>query len=189
LAKREPGAPRGADGGEIQAVAPPPDIDGYIGPPDGSLKWLSPFEGGAEDYGYAKFFASVDSVLLGRRTYEQSLGFGKWPYEGKRCWVFSRQKLEGAPPGVTVTMHSPREVVRQMKAQKLGRAWLVGGGELAGAFRAEGLIREYIISVIPVMLGKGIQLFGGNGTQEALTLVESQRYASGIIQLRYAKEK
>ena len=72
-------------------------------------------------------------------------------------------------------------------SQRLRRAWLVGGGELAGAFRAEGLIAEYIISVIPVMLGKGIQLFGGNGAHEALTLVESQRYASGIVQLRYVR--
>jgi dihydrofolate reductase len=164
-------------------------VDGFIGPLDGSLKWLSPFEGGAEDYGYAKFYASVDSVLLGRRTYEQSLGFGKWPYEGKRCWVFSRQKLGTPPPGVTVTMDSPRDVVRQMKADGLRRAWLVGGGELAGAFRAEGLIAEYIISVIPVMLGKGIELFGGNAAHEALTLVESKRYASGIVQLRYVREK
>jgi dihydrofolate reductase len=162
-------------------------VDGFIGPLDGSLKWLTPFEGGAEDYGYAKFYASVDSVLLGRRTYEQSLGFGKWPYEGKRCWVFSRQKLGAPPPDVTVTMDSPRDVVRQMESAGLRRAWLVGGGELAGAFRAEGLIAEYIISVIPVMLGKGIALFGGNGAHEALTLVESQRFATGIVQLRYVR--
>lgn len=164
-------------------------VDGFIGPPDGSLDWLTRFEGGAEDYGYKKFYASVDSVLLGRRTYEQSLGFGNWPYEGKRCWVFSRQQLGAPPADVTLTMNSPREVARQMKSEKLRRAWLVGGGELAGAFRAEGLIAEYIISVIPVMLGKGIRLFGGNGAHEALTLVESQRYASGIVQLRYIREK
>jgi len=163
-------------------------VDGFIGPADGSVAWLAPFEGGAEDYGYAHFFGSVDSVLLGRRTYEQSLTFGKWPYEGKRCWVFSRQKIKSTVPGVTVTMESPPAVVKQMKSQKLRRAWLVGGGELAGAFRADGLISEYIISVIPVLLGGGIQLFGEKGAQERLTLVESQRYASGIIQLRYVKE-
>lgn len=162
-------------------------VDGLIGPPDGSLDWLARFEGGAEDYGYRKFFESVDAVLLGRKTYEQSLGFGKWPYEGKRCWIFSRQKIKAAPAGVTVTTDRPRDVVREMQSQRLHRAWLVGGGELAGAFRAEGLIAEYIISVIPVMLGKGIQLFGGNGAHEALTLVESQRYASGIVQLRYVR--
>jgi dihydrofolate reductase len=58
-----------------------------------------------------------------------------------------------------------------------------------GAVPAEGLIAEYIISVVPVMLGKGIRLFGGNGAHEALTLVESQRYASGIVQLRYVRER
>jgi dihydrofolate reductase len=125
-------------------------VDGFIGPLDGSLKWLT-------------------------------------PYEGKRCWVFSRQKLGAPPPDVTVTMDSPRDVVRQMESAGLRRAWLVGGGELAGAFRAEGLIAEYIISVIPVMLGKGIELFGGNGAHEALTLVESQRFATGIVQLRYVR--
>lgn len=164
-------------------------VDGFIGPPDGSLDWLARFEGGAEDYGYAKFYGSVDAVLLGRKTYEQSLGFGKWPYEGKRCWVFSRQQLEALPPLVAVTTDRPREVVREMERARLRRAWLVGGGELAGAFHTEGLIAEYIISVIPVMLGKGIQLFGGNGAHERLMLVESQRYASGIVQLRYVRDR
>jgi dihydrofolate reductase len=164
-------------------------VDGLIGPLDGSLDWLARFEGGAEDYGYRKFYESVDAVLLGRKTYEQSLGFGKWPYEGKRCRVFSRQKLEALPPGVAATTGSPREVVREMERARLRRAWLAGGGELAGAFHAEGLIAEYIISVIPVTLGKGIQLFGGNGAHERLMLVESRRYASGIVQLRYVREK
>lgn len=163
-------------------------VDGLIGPPDGGLDWLAPFEGGAEDYGFRKFFESVDAVLLGRKTYEQSLGFGKWPYEGKRCWVFSSQQLEALPPGVAATKRSPREVVREIERAGLRRAWLVGGGELAGAFHAEGLIAEYIISVIPVLLGKGIQLFGGNGTHGRLMLVESRRYASGIVQLRYVRE-
>ena len=132
-------------------------VDGFIGPPDGSLDWLSRFEGGAEDYGYAKFYGSLDSAFLGRKTDEQSLGFGKWRYEGKRCWVFSRQKLDTPPAGVTVTMDSPREVARDMQRERLRRAWLVGGGELAGAFRADGLIREYLISVISATREKSNQ--------------------------------
>jgi dihydrofolate reductase len=163
-------------------------LDGYIGPPDASVAWLTPFEGGSEDYGYAHFFASVDSILLGRKTYEQSLTFGQWPYKGKRCWVFSRQKLK-ANPGVTVTQDSPAKVIRELKAQEVRRAWLVGGGELAGAFRAEGLIKEYIVSVVPIILGAGVRMFGEDGSPEKLTLVESKRYPSGIVQLRYAKER
>ena len=161
-------------------------LDGYIGPPDGSVTWLSPFEGGSEDYGYAHFFASVDSVLLGRKTYEQSLTFSQWPYKGKRCWVSSRHKPK-ATPGVAVTQDSPAKVIHELKAQGLRRAWLVGGGELAGAFRAEGLIKEYIVSVVPIILGAGVRMFGEDGSPERLTLVESQRYPSGIIQLRYVK--
>ena len=161
-------------------------LDGCIGPPDGSVTWLSPFEGGSEDYGYAHFFASVDSVLLGRKTYEQSLTFSQWPYKGKRCWVFSRHKPK-ATPGVAVTQDSPAKVIHELKAQGLRRAWLVGGGELAGAFRAEGLIKEYIVSVVPIILGAGVRMFGEDGSPERLTLVESQRYPSGIIQLRYVK--
>jgi dihydrofolate reductase len=164
-------------------------VDGLIGPPDGGLDWLAPFEGGAEDCGCRKSFQSVDAVLLGRKTCEQSLGFGKWPCEGKRCWVFSRQQLEALPAGATATADRPREVARQMQRAHLRRAWLVGGGERAGAFHAEGLIAEYIISVIPAMLGKGLQRFGGNGAHERLMLVESRRYSSGIVQLPCVRER
>jgi dihydrofolate reductase len=163
-------------------------LDAFIGPPDGGVEWLSPFEGGSEDYGYATFYDSVDSVLLGRKTYEQSLTFGQWPYQGKRCWVFSRQELKVTKPGVTLTQDSPRQVVHEMGAQGLRRAWLVGGGKLAGAFRAEGLIAEYIVSVIPTVLGAGVRMFGEDGSPEKLTLVESKRYPSGIVQVRYVKE-
>jgi dihydrofolate reductase len=149
-------------------------LDGFIAPPDRSLGWLAPFEGQAEDYGYAEFYASVDAVLLGRRTYEQCLTFDAWPYAGKPYWVFSRS-----------TGHTPRGVLDELKARGLQRAWLVGGGELAGAFQAQGLISEYIISVIPVILGAGIALFGSHASLQALQLVDTKRYSSGIAQLRY----
>jgi dihydrofolate reductase len=164
-------------------------LDGYIATPDGDVKWLSTFEGGSEDYGYAQFYASVDSVLLGRKTYEQSLTFGEWPYPGKPCWVFSKQRLDVTEPGVMRTKESPRKVVRELEARGLRRAWLVGGGALAGSFRAEGLTTEYIISVIPIVLGAGVRMFGEDGSPEKLTLVESKRYPSGIVQLRYVKER
>ena len=98
----------------------------------------------------------------------------------------SRHKPK-ATPGVAVTQDSPAKVIHELKAQGLRRAWLVGGGELAGAFRAEGLIKEYIVSVVPIILGAGVRMFGEDGSPERLTLVESQRYPSGIIQLRYVK--
>ena len=72
-----------------------------------------------------------------------------------------------------------------MKARGLRRAWLVGGGKLAGAFRAERLITEHIVSIVPVVLGAGIPLFDGPGPMQQLTLLSARAYANGIVQLRY----
>jgi len=149
-------------------------LDGFIATPDGGIDWLKPFEGGAEDYGYGEFYASVEAVLLGRKTYEQCLRFPEWPYPGKPYWVFSR-----------ASGNTPAKVVAEMRERGLRRAWLVGGGKLAAAFLAEGLLTEYIVSVIPVLLGSGIRLFDGPGPKQDLRLAETKTYDSGIVQLRY----
>jgi dihydrofolate reductase len=150
------------------------------------------FEGGAEDYGYAEFYASVDAVLLGRKTrsrirfYEQCLAFPEWPYPGKRCWIFSRSLSDMSEAAVRFIGESPSRAVKRIAAEGVRRAWLVGGGKLAAAFRAEGLVTEYIVSVIPVLLGAGIPLFDGRAPRSApLRLLETKRYESGIVQLRY----
>ncbi len=163
-------------------------LDGYIATSDGGIEWLSPFEGKGEDYGYAAFYASIDAVLLGRRTYAQCLTFGEWPYPGKPCWVFSHGRIKINEPGVTLTNQDPHQMVSELHARKLQRAWLVGGGELAGSFRREGFISEYIVSVVPVILGAGIPLFASGRPQEVLRLVETNAYRSGIVQLRYLRE-
>jgi dihydrofolate reductase len=149
-------------------------LDGFIATPDGGIEWLRPFEGSGEDYGYGEFYASVEAVLLGRSTYEQCLQFPEWPYAGKPYWVFSK-----------ANRNTPSGVVAEMRARGIRRAWLVGGGKLAAAFRAEGLISEHIVSVIPVLLGAGVRLFDGPGPFEELRLVGSRAYDSGIVQLRY----
>lgn len=162
-------------------------VDGYIATPDGGIEWLPPLEATGEDYGYAAFYASVDALLLGSRTYEQVEGFAEWPYPGKPCWVFSRRQIETARPEVAVTDQDPRDVLREMEAQNVRRAWLVGGGALAASFRARGLITEYIVTIIPMILGAGIPLFASSGPQEPLTLVESKPYPSGLVQLTYRR--
>lgn len=162
-------------------------LDGYIATPDGGVEWLAPFEGTGEDYGYAKFYASVDAVLLGRKTYERSLSFGEWPYPGKPCWVFSHARLEISQPNVKVTAGSPAEVVAEISARGLRRAWLVGGGALAAWFREQRLITEHIVAIVPVILGAGVPLFASGGAKESLKLVESTSYPNGLMQLRYAR--
>jgi len=100
-------------------------LDGFIATPDGGIDWLKPFEGTGEDYGYGEFYASIEAVLLGRATYEQCLKFPEWPYAGKPYWVFSN-----------ASGNTPASVSAEMRARGLRRAWLVGGGKLAAAFRA-----------------------------------------------------
>jgi dihydrofolate reductase len=160
-------------------------LDGYIATPDGGVDWLSEFEDGGGGYGYADFYASVDAVLLGRRTYEQALTFGPWPYQGKPCWVFSHGALSPATPEIIVTAASPPEVAVEMAARGIRRAWLVGGAELAASFRAAALISEYYVAVIPIILGSGIPLFAAPGPRARLALVESTPYANGIVMLHY----
>ncbi len=162
-------------------------LDGYIATPDGGIEWLAPFEATGEDYGYANFYASIDAVLLGRKTYEQSLSFGDWPYPGKPCWVCSRQPLAIRRPDVQVARGGPSEVAAQLSARGCRRAWLVGGGTMAGAFRAAEMISEYIVAVIPVVLGGGIPLFAGAAPAERLTLTESKVFPNGIVQLHYLR--
>src|SRR5438105_1572629 len=91
-------------------------VDGFIATPDGGIEWLKPFENTGE------FYASVEAVLMGRKTYKQCLQFPEWPYAGKPYWVFSAG-----------TGNAPATLVAEMKARGLRRAWLVGGGKLAAA--------------------------------------------------------
>jgi len=163
-------------------------LDGYIAPADGSLDWLSAHESGGEDYGYAELYASVDAVLVGRRTYEQFLTFPDWPYAGRPCWVFSKRPVKAASPEVTVTADTPERAVSVLDALGLRRVWLVGGGQLAGAFRAAGLITEYIVTVLPVVLGAGTPLFAAPGPREDLRLVDSKKYVGGLVQLCYRRQ-
>jgi len=162
-------------------------VDGYIATLDGDIEWLAPFEGPDEDYGYAPFYDSVQAVLLGRRTYETSLAFEQWPYPGKPCWVFSHGNISSLSTDVIRTAQNPADVMAEIATRGLQRAWLVGGGALAASFRAQGLITEYIITIVPVVLGAGVPLFADSGPHERLELVEANSYPKGLVQLRYLR--
>lgn len=162
-------------------------LDGYIAPPDGKVDWLSAYNAGSEDYGFGEFYNSIDALVEGSKTYEQALSFDQWPHPGKPCWVFTKRRLEVKQPEVTLTSGTPSEVIAQLGSLGFRRVWLVGGAQMAASFRADGLITEYVLSVIPVLLGAGIPLFAGDGPRENLKLVESKSYPTGLVQLRYRR--
>lgn len=160
-------------------------VDGYIAGPTGDLDWLQPFQQGAEDYGYADFYASVDVRLEGSRTYEFELALPEWPAPDKPTIVFTQRDLRVAHDSVQLTREDVDTVMQRLEQQGMRRAWLVGGGELATAFRARGLITRYIISLVPVVLGAGIPLTAPLNRVDALHLTRSRTYPSGIVQLTY----
>jgi dihydrofolate reductase len=160
-------------------------LDGYIATADGGVEWLAPFHGQGDDYGYAEFYSSVESLLMGSGTYEFALTQDPWPSPDKPSWVFTQRELPVAHPNVTLASDDPGQVVESLKARGLERAWLMGGGELAASFRTRGLISRYMIFVVPVLLGAGIPLFAPTTGSEALKLVDAKPHASGIVELNY----
>jgi len=160
-------------------------VDGFIATTEGGLDWLAPFEASGEDYDYAAFYDSVDAVLLGSRTYEQALTFAEWPYPDRPVYVFSSRALAPAGANVVVTSMSPEHITAELGERGVRRAWLVGGGALAAAFQRAGLITEYVVSTIPVVLGDGVRLLGTQGSSQRLVLVSTTRYDDGVLQQVY----
>ncbi|MCE2501541.1 MAG: dihydrofolate reductase [Dehalococcoidia bacterium] len=158
-------------------------LDGYIADVSGGVDWLPQDE--SNDYGYADFYSTVDALAMGRRTYDQVLGFGEWPYAGKRVYVFTSNPPDDDPYRVEFVRADPTEFVQTLAARHSGTVWLVGGGNLADQFRRAGLIDDYLVFVIPVILGRGIPLFDGDAPLTALESVTTQTYDDGVVMLHY----
>ncbi len=163
-------------------------IDGFIADELGGIKWLAPYENTGEDYGYKHFLASVDTLLIGRKTYEQTLTFGEWPYPKKRVYVFTREMKKNLNEGIIFSDH-PEKIARDLKTKKGKDIWLVGGSEIIALLREGELIDEMIIVFIPELLGKGIPLFKQGTKQAHLNLVDLKKYDNGIVQGHYKVEK
>lgn len=156
-------------------------LDGFIARRDGGIDWLKVVELPGEDYGYATFAASVDALVMGRGTYDVVAGFPEWAYAGKRVIVLSHRELE-ARPGVERFAGAPAELASKLAGEGVRRVY-VDGGDVIRQFLVAGLVDDLTISVIPVLLGDGIPLFGGVSAGLVLENVES--WPSGLAQLRY----
>jgi len=154
-------------------------VDGYIARADGSLDWLDSVQG--PDYGFAAFYASIDTLVMGRATYETALGFGEWPYAGKRVVVLTHRAL--APRSdVAFASGAPAEILARLGE---ARRVYVDGGDVIRQFLAAGLIDDLTLSIVPMVLGGGIRLFAGGEGEQALVLDSSQAWPTGLVQLRY----
>ncbi len=162
-------------------------LDNFIASENGSIDWLF----SDADYGYARFYDSIDTILVGRKTFEQSLTFDEYPYTGKRVYVFTHNaKTESNKkrmPGVQYINNNILDFVRSLIKERIPNKdiWLLGGGEIASMLLNAGLVDEIILSVHPIIIGKGIPLFKNIEKRINLRLQESVPFESGLVQLRY----
>lgn len=160
-------------------------IDGYIARSDGAIDWLSMVEKAGEDYGYNDFIKSIDTTLMGYQTYAHVLTFGKFPYPGLQNYVFSRQARPADGNPVAFISEDPAAFVRRLKEQPGGDIWLIGGGQINTLLLNAGLIDELILSIIPIILGEGIPLFGGKPKETKWALKGQKSFDTGLVQAQY----
>lgn len=158
-------------------------LDGFIARPDGGIDWLAAVEAEGEDYGIAAFYASVDTLVMGRASYDKALTFPEWPYAGMRVVVLTHRLAEPRF-GETFYAGDLAELFRRLKGEGARHVYLDGGQAIRQGLAA-GLIDELTLSVIPVVLGEGIPLFGAGVPEIPMRLEGSESWPSGLVQLRY----
>ncbi|MHB1957199.1 MAG: dihydrofolate reductase family protein [Sulfobacillus sp.] len=159
-------------------------LDGYIAREDESLDWLLKYENHG-DNGYAAFYETVGTLLLGRRTYEWILRNvpSEFPYPGKECYVFSRS-LSGRTDRVTFVNQDIARFTAALKTQPGQDIWIVGGAEVLSPLLRDNLVDELIIHIAPTIIGGGIPLFKAGMRETSLDLVKVTQYHQ-FVELRY----
>ena len=160
--------------------------DGYIARPDGDLEWLTSRPAPKDFYGMNAFMKLIDTKLLGRKTYEESLRLGAKFDSNSRYIVFSRQPPPAdAPSGVEFVNGAIGPFVGRLREQPGKDIWLLGGGELIASFLDEYAIDEFVISVVPVFIGDGIPLIARRHRHVTLELHSVESFDDGVVQLHY----
>ncbi len=160
-------------------------LDGFIARPDGTFDFLP--EGGGEPHGYNEFIASVDAIVIGRKTFETVLPMKPWPYGKKRVVVLSSRPIDfSAVVGGVVEQMSgdPAEIISKLAATGANHLYIDGGITIQRFLRA-GLIQRIIITRVPVLIGEGIPLFGTVPRDIRLRHIATRHYPSGLVSSEY----
>jgi dihydrofolate reductase len=161
-------------------------VDGFIAGADGDLEWLTSRPAPEGFYGMDAFMQSIDTKVLGRKTYEESLRLGERFDSGDRTIVFSRRSLpDDAPSGVEFVNGAIGPIVNRLLESPGKNIWLMGGGDLISSFLDAHAIDEFVVSVVPVFLGDGIPLIARRHRHTPLELDSIERFDDGLVQLRY----
>jgi len=160
-------------------------LDGSIAKSDGDLSFLSLVEKDGEDYGYTAFMESIDTVILGRKTYDKVLSMvAELAYGERDVYVLTRTPR---PDSGKIKFYSGdlAELISNLKKQNGKKIFCDGGAETVSQFLQNELFDELVISIIPVLLGDGIKLFGKSFPEQNLKLTGYKTYEKGLVQLHY----
>lgn len=159
-------------------------IDGYIARLDGTFDFLFM----PKDFSMAEFFASIDTGIMGRKTYEVAKAQGEGGFGPKiKTYVLSRTLPPGEREGHIFVNVSPQALVEEIRRGKGKDIWLMGGGEIARDFLKADLVDELHLGVVPVLLGEGLPLFPSGFPQRDFTLIENKTFSRGLISLKYKR--
>jgi dihydrofolate reductase len=158
-------------------------LDGFIARPNGAFDFLPD---DPEPHGFEEFFASVDALVMGRKTYETALAFSSWPYGNKPVFALSSRPLPPAPAGAVVEHLSgtPQEIVADLANRGIQHIY-VDGGRTVQEFLRAGLIDRITVTRVPVLIGSGITIFGALAKDIRLRHLATRAYPSGLVQSEY----
>lgn len=162
-------------------------LDGFIAKPDGDISFLFQVEKEGEDYGYSKFIESVDTIIVGRKTYDKILSMGiEWPYGSREVYVYTR-----SPKPDSGILHfytgNLTDLIWKLKSQEGKHIYCDGGADTVHQLLLEDLFDELIISIIPHLLGDGIALFKGGLLEKNLQLISTTSFEKDLVQLHYSR--
>lgn len=155
-------------------------LDGYIAREDGDVSWLFT----DQDYGYTPFLAGIDTVLMGRKTYDKLFDLGEYPYKDKKGFVFTREEGKKGEYAEFVT-GDIASFTKELKESEGKDIWLVGGGEIITLFLEHRLLDEIMLFIHPIIIGRGIPLLLPSDKESILELKRTESFSSGLTLLHY----
>lgn len=162
-------------------------LDGYIADRKGSAEPLTGKDlDHSGDYGYEEFLSGIDTVVMGKNTYQQittELSPGEWPYGNLKSYIFTHQEMDDKR-GIAFIQRKPEKFLLELKNKPGKDIWICGGSDLANQLMDAGVIDEYHLHIMPVVLGGGIPLF--NRPHPDLKLcIKNIKEVNGVIDVTY----
>ena|SRR5689334_16075086 len=166
-------------------------LDGYISKPNNDLSFLKLVEKAGEDYGYAEFTSTIDTIILGRKTYDwvvREIGNSHYDNGERNVYVITRTERQSVGK-TTFYTGDLTELVRQLKSKKGKNIYCDGGAEIINELLKNDLVDEFIISIIPILVGNGTRLFKEGRPEQLLEFINAKTFDTGLTQLHYRRKR